>query len=481
VISLKVIDSHCPGCSILCGVHIIEDGDTVDIEFMKHSVINHGKLCRFGVELPSYYAQCLDTCYVNGAEATYDEAVHAAGASFQTWLKERGRSDGVILCTGDATNEELLALKRMGEAFDIRRASGIGHIVSTLGPSSMQKKFGYFEVIEHAKSIVLVDVDPSVRYPLILRKIQIARNKGAEVVSIGADKAHVCHVADTVYAVTPDRVAPTLQEIKDELPSHTLFICGVGPYSDMSAVVEVNNICAATSSRAMFLKDHANSEATLPYEFDNMRKSVDEILDDIESGRLSAVILVETPYMETYLDDKRFRAACELLEHFLIVQSRPLSSPPGNAIVISIPPFYQRKGTVVNICGRLLEMGGDKEGASRACRDIITAAGLNVQLDYEGLNEDAIRMHERWYSHKPEYRRVLPPERTYPPAPFHVYEPNPYLLRAMPYPLAKRASQEVYDTARTKERYVRKDTVASGVVLAYERDKRYTDTISHYE
>jgi hypothetical protein len=249
----------------------------------------------------------------------------------------------------------------------------------------------------------------------------------------------------------------------------------------MAPLVEVNNICAKTSSRAMFLKDHANSEATLPLEFDNIRKSVDEIVDDIESGRLTALMLVETPYMDSYLDVDRFRKACESLEHLLIVQSRPIPSPPDNAVVIPLPPFYKRKGTVVNICGRLLEMGGDEEGASRVCRDIIESAGLSAPLAYESLNEDARMMHEKYYSKGPSYHERAVPKRSYPSAPFHVYEPNPYLLRAMPYPVAKRASPDTYHQARSSERYVRKDDVAEGVVIAYERDERYTDGISHYD
>jgi hypothetical protein len=51
----------------------------------------------------------------------------------------------------------------------------------------------------------------------------------------------------------------------------------------------------------------------------------------------------------------------------------------------------------------------------------------------------------------------------------------------MPYPVAKRASPDTYHQARSSERYVRKDDVAEGVVIAYERDERYTDGISHYD
>ncbi|MFQ6121418.1 MAG: hypothetical protein ACE5KE_16200, partial [Methanosarcinales archaeon] len=43
----------CPGCNLVCGLYI----DNGNIDFRKNAPVNAGKLCKFGMKLPEYYAQ----------------------------------------------------------------------------------------------------------------------------------------------------------------------------------------------------------------------------------------------------------------------------------------------------------------------------------------------------------------------------------------------------------------------------------------
>jgi len=479
VICLKVIDSHCPGCSILCGVHIIEDDEGIDIEFMKSYTINSGKLCKFGIDLPKFYSSPRQEPYVYGKKVSYDDAIGTVADALKSWENTRGMSEGIILCTGDATCEELLVLDRLAKKADMVCATGLGKIVGMIGGAALLRKSSNFNIIEYAKSIVLVDIDPYYQYPLIARKLQIAKSNGAHIISIGTEKSHINHIVDEVKLIHPSKIQKELESLCESVSSETLFITSLGIYSDLSTIAAINNNCTKQYSRIMYMKDFANTEGSLVLGIDTKNNNIEGIIEGMESGKITALVLVESPLYDSYIDNERFRNACQNLQHLIILQSRA-ASVPNNAIMLPLPLFYERKGTLINVCGRLLSLKGDKEGVVGVNNDILKKLGAK-KIGFETLTQETVDFYNKWKSLIPERSTVEAPKSTVDSGPCHKYISNPFLVRGLPYTLCKRVGKGLYPKAKKNERYVMLQDIAENVVLSYEKDTRFRKVLDIYE
>lgn len=482
VISLKVIDSHCPGCSILCGLHIIEDGDEIDIDFQKYCPINSGKLCKFGIDLPAIYKNCVETCMVDGELVCKDECISAASRALKSWSSRSKGKNGLVLCLGDATNEELLSLKDFANALGMKCSSGLGHFVGNITNVPLFHDFTGFDIIENSKNIILISLDPYYQYPLVARKLQMAKERGSCISSIGPEGSHLETICENIDLCRPNEVLKRLRELSQHVDRFSLFITQLGIYADPSIVAEINNICSRTSSRVKYLKDYANSEASLAMGFDNYGKSIDEIVSEMESGVITALILVESPLFDTYLDNDRFMKACEKLDTLVVIQSSMPKNLPSNAVLVPLEAFYRRKGTLINVCGRFISMGGDLEGTPDVLRKImagLSSAPIGSFLDLTKRSREA---YDSWSANNIGYEIVSVPEhKALEGENIHLYVTNPYLLRGMGHQLVKRVGDRLYPEMLKKERYVVKQRVADGVVLSYQRDRRFKGIMGLYE
>ncbi|MHC1604432.1 MAG: molybdopterin-dependent oxidoreductase [Candidatus Methanofastidiosia archaeon] len=462
-------------------MHIVEDDSNLDIEFMKHCSINSGKLCKFGVDLPKYYSSSLREAYVYGKIVAYEEALQAVSNAIKSWIKTRGTSEGVILCTGDATCEELLILRKVADSVDVICATGLGEIVEAMGSTALLRKSSNFNIIEYARSIVLVDIDPYYQYPLISRKLQIAKAHGAHIVSIGVEKSHIKNIADEVQLVHPSRIQEAVKSMCEIISPETLFITSLGIYSNPSVIATINNTCTKQHSRIMYMKDFANMEGALVIGFDTKSNTIDSIISGIESGKITALILVESPLYDSYIDNERFRKACEKLQSLIVLQSQFTSSVPDNAIVLPLPLFYERKGSLINVCGRFLSLGGDREGVVSICNDIFEKLGVKKHFKFETLTQEIRYQYNKWMASAPEYSIVDIPKASVVDGPCHKYVSNPFLVRGLPYNLSKRTGSKLYPVAKEKEYYVIKQEIADDVILAYEKDSRFKKAVERYD
>ena len=228
---------------MLCGVHIVERDGALDTEFMKYCEINNGKLCKFGIDLPVFYAARLESAMVAGEEASYEGAVVAAATALAA------AKGGVALCTGDATNEELLALSALAHGAGMQMSLGLGHIVDAIGAGAFRKTVIDPLVLDHAQMIALVDIDPAYQYPLIARRIMEVRAKGTLVESIGPEKAHLSFLCDKVYPCHPSRTVDALRAFVDNSMPHALYLVSCGIYAESALLAQVSNVCAATTSQ----------------------------------------------------------------------------------------------------------------------------------------------------------------------------------------------------------------------------------------
>src|SRR3989337_1560583 len=104
---MNVYSTICPGCNFGCGLYIRENGK-LELDFRKSSPANAGKLCRFGMSLPRFYAPVRST--VDGKETTLDEAAKEAA-------KRISGGSAAFLSFGNTTCEELLACQKLAESY----------------------------------------------------------------------------------------------------------------------------------------------------------------------------------------------------------------------------------------------------------------------------------------------------------------------------------------------------------------------------
>jgi hypothetical protein len=452
---------------------MVERDGALDTEFMKYCEINCGKLCKFGIDLPLYYGARLESAMVAGEEASYEDAVAAAAKALSD------AAGGVALCTGDATNEELLALKALATGAGMQTTLGLGHLVGAVGSEAFRKTVLEPLVLDHAQMIALVDLDPAYQYPLIARRIMEVRAKGTKVESIGPEKAHVSFLADKVYPCHPSRTVEALRAFVEYAMPHALYLASAGIYSDPALVAQVCNVCAATTSRALFLTDFANARGGLALGLEGLDYGLEGLISKMESGEVTSLVLLESPLFDSYLDEKRFFAACEQLDALVVLQSRMSRSYPKNAVVIPVPLFFERKGSLVNVCARQLSLGGESEGAVAVLADIASKMGA-ILPDYDSLANDAAQDLYAWEQAVATFMPLELPEQETIEGPCHKYVVNPYLVRGLPYPRSKRVGIDLYAEAKEKERYVVKDDVAEDVVFAYEKDSSRKSIIEKY-
>jgi len=475
VISLKVTNSHCPGCSLLCGVQMIEREGLLDVEFMKDCDINSGKLCRFGIELARYYGELQTSALAGGREVSYEEAVTLAAKALSS-----SRGAGVALCTGDATTEELYALSLFADAAGLATTLGLGHHMHAVGLEAFHKTVTHPDVLDHAQMIVLVDIDPAYQYPLLARRLMLVREQGTTIVSIGPEKEHLSFYTDARYPCHPSRTVDALRAFVEHAMPHALYVVPCGMYGDAALTAQVNNICAATFSRALFVTDFANVRGGLALGMESLSHGIDGLVASIEAGDVTSLVLVESPLFSSYLDDARFWAACETLDALVVLQSHRCEAYPPNAIVLPLPPFYQRKGTLRNVCNRRLVLSGEAEGAVAVLRDLGAAMGHGLS-PFDAVAKEARSLCDAWYETVATFTPVELPPQAGVEGPCHRYVPNPYLVRGMPNPRSKRVGLDLYAVAKGKERYVIREDVAEDVVFAYEKDPRYTLPLQPYE
>ncbi len=466
----------------MCGVHIVEDGEEIDIDFQKYCPINNGKLCKFGIDLPRIYKNCLESPMIDGNLAGREEAIAEAARRLNDWYHDSDGREGLVLCCGDATNEEHLAMKEFASHLGMKRASGLGHVLKAVGNTPFIHDIKNFDIVEGFEQIVLVNIDPYYQYPLVARKLQNAKRRGKKIVSIGPEGTHVEGLADDIMLCRPTDVHDRLKGyVSERSENYTLYIASMGPYSDPTLIAELNNACHGTNSRVFFIKDYANTEASIIMGFNNYESGIEDIIEHIEEGRINALVLVESPLYDTYLDNERFRKACERLKVLVVVQSLMPRDLPANAVLVPMPAFYKRRGTLVNACGRILDLGGYTEGLIGVLNDLNEKMRNGQRMEFGKLSSRAREIYGRWIMEFKDYKKVPVPEHV--PADndtIHYYVVNPFLIRGMDHQLVKRANGELYDRAKERESYVLKKNVAEGVILAYQRDPRYKKMICRY-
>jgi len=368
----NVYSSICPGCGLACGLYIREmvsgTGKTsLAVDFRKSSPVNAGKLCRFGLKLPLYYAEP-QVSMVGSQESGFEAAVSASTEA----LKNVSAESLAFFSAGNTTNEEHKAFSALATAFGAGVETGVG-VYSSL-PVSTHAVFGQsisLEEIENVKQVFLF-VDPYSQYPLLLRRVLRAKEKGAKVVCIGPRDLPV---ADEQFCLKPEEYGKILSPSRD-----SVLIADIHPYSGPAHVRAVLDLAQASGAKPFFLRPFTNSAGAELLSAHTKQRTLEKLLEDINSRKIKTLFCLESDLLELAPDRE---AAVKTLSKLdtLIVQTSRQGGLSGLAdIVIASEPFYRKQGTVLNAEGRLLPAGGNSTLGFDSLSSLAAAFGKQLDL-----------------------------------------------------------------------------------------------------
>ena len=385
-----VYQTICPGCSIGCGLYIREnDTGAKSIDFMKSSPANLGKLCRFGMKLPSYYST--PESMVDASSSGLEEAIEAAASR----LKDA--DDIVMVSVGNTTTEEHLAFTRIADTLDTVVNTGVS-VYSELSPECHPYlgKGVSFADIEKANRIALF-IDPYIQYPLLVRRLLTARDNGASIVSVGTKDLHL---ADESKFIGPE-------QYEDELGLNegSIIIADVHPHTDPEQTKQLLNLTLGTGARILFMKPFVNTTGVHTMSKGKVKKKgLSQIMEDIDQGKIKTLLTLDSDLTELMPDTSKTIETLNKLDNLIVITSRDSPVNKMANVVIATEPLYLKAGSLMNVEGRLQENSASGIAGTDAMSALNEKVGGEA-FDYQTLHETVVERiaNERT---RPEYCKV---------------------------------------------------------------------------
>jgi len=388
----NVYSTVCYGCGFGCGVYVRElktlaaetksdcGAPILNIDFRKPAPVNEGKLCRFGVNLAKTF--CPAVSKVKGKPVDTNEAVSQAAEI----LKKADPNKTAFLSVGGTTNEEHLAFMKLGEKLSVPVSTGMTGVFKDLGKLHAYTGRGTtYDDVASAKKIYLL-VDPYVQYPLLVRRLIHAKNKGAEIISFGLKELPI---AAQNISVAPET---SLYDVKEFAPDEeTVIISDLTPYTFSRRLAELVEI-AGGKSKFLFMRPFMNAAGAGYLSKHTVQQSFDDIVSKMETGDLKVLVCLDSDLADICFNDG-IRESFKNLDSLIVLASRDTTVCSLADIVIAAEPFYKKKGSVMNVEGRLMQISTDAGETLltgfNVLSDLLEAAG-GAALDFDAIHKEAV-------------------------------------------------------------------------------------------
>ena len=363
---METITTNCPGCCIACGLYLLEFSTPelpegvhrLSLAHRKLAPMNDGKLCKFGMRLPSFYGREPLSTLVDGMATEQDAAVREA----KTRLKRLKPDEiGFVALPSAVTNEEILSFVSSAKAYgSANLCFGFEQFLKVIPEDARPALIAGlpFYEIEKASKIVLFLLDPYVHYPLLARRILKARENGAQVTDI-AFAQNWRGIADETVLIDP--LNPERIPVLRDTVANSLIISEVSPYTNLALMSLVLRLAGETSSQLFLMKPFANSTGALLLGSSeaNRRRDLFEILEGIENGTIKGLYLLETDLSAVLSSTAAVKQALSQLD--VLIEQNAFRTPLSELahVTLQSEPFYRKRGTILNIEGRLLTLGGE--------------------------------------------------------------------------------------------------------------------------
>ncbi len=176
---LEVVHTICPSCSVGCGLNlIIKDQKAVGTYPYKRHPVNEGKICKKGSDsFQMLNENRLETPLLRKNDfqnVSWEDALNAAASK----LKSYPSNEIGIIASGNYTNQDYETLKKFATLLNIEN---IGYNSGNIPAFTLETATR--DDVENSSYILIIG-DVLKEYPLLGRIIILAKEKGAEIVTV---------------------------------------------------------------------------------------------------------------------------------------------------------------------------------------------------------------------------------------------------------------------------------------------------------
>jgi NADH-quinone oxidoreductase subunit G len=453
------ICNHCgDGCKTTLSVR---NNEIIRANNRDHSGFNGEFLCakgRFGWDfVNSERRLTAPQVRRNGKQeaSSWEDALDLTTMRLKDVLEKHGPGSVAVIGSNRTTNEENYLLQRLARTIlktnhvDHHRTGDFSTLVSALTESGATDRFAAMEDVARASSILLIGNDPTHQHPLLAYQIRHAvRNHSARLyvinrsdvklalrqaalfakVGAGQEAAAVRELAagggfgevsalrekvsqesDTIIIFGDEIQGEAVRELARwglSLPGHARFIV-LGDYANSRGAADMGLLPGSlpgyqpVSSSEWRARYEAVWEMPLAVE---PGKNLREILADIESGAIQALLVFGSNPVKTFQLPKELLGRLSLL---VVAELFPTETTEFADVVLPAATFAEKSGTVTNTCGEAQAIKKTmRKAGTRSDFEIILALAreLGHPWPYRS-SEDVLR---EIITHVPGYAIALP-------------------------------------------------------------------------
>ncbi|MEN4005885.1 MAG: molybdopterin-dependent oxidoreductase [Methanobacteriaceae archaeon] len=178
---MEVIHSICPSCSVGCGINLIaKENKVVGTYPYKRHPVNEGKTCKKGRDCYNliYDEKRLKNPFVRKNSNLDDSNWEEALDTIVSEIKSRSPQEIGIIGSGNSTNEDMEILKKFADALNIKN---IGFYSENIPEFEIET--ATLDDVQNSEFILIIG-DVIKETPLIGRRIVLAADSGAEIISV---------------------------------------------------------------------------------------------------------------------------------------------------------------------------------------------------------------------------------------------------------------------------------------------------------
>jgi len=306
------------------------------------------------MNLPKLFAST--SSMVDGKETTIEEAAKEAAKRISV-----SKGSVAFLSLGNTTSEEILAFQKIAET-----SLYTGAVAALPEDTYQTLNIGIpYSEIEAAKHIVLF-IDPYEQYPLIVRRLLSAKNKGAKISAVWWKD----------LPLADENIRPA-DFSKLALTKDSLVIADYNPLSETEHIKNVLALAGNAGVRITFLKPFANSTGAYLMAKGIKQKSVLQLVEDINKGAVKTLYSLESDPFSVIPQETLGK-----LTNLIIQAGQGSAATKKASVVIAHEPLYKKKGTLINNEGRAQSLGG-------AGTNGLDALGIiaGAKFDFNALHE----------------------------------------------------------------------------------------------
>lgn len=214
----RISHTICPSCSVGCGVNLItENNEIIGTYPYKRHPINEGKTCLNSRTLIKELNDGVKNPLQKGSSTFVEIDNDAAVDMVKSKIDSLNSDDIAVILYGNSTNEELEEIKSFANRKEITK---IG--VKSQNYPKIDIEPANYDDIENAENILIIG-NILFENPLIGRRVIIAMNNGARIITIDTEDITVTSKNSDEYIQT-DNISDALSGISKKLGENSVII-----------------------------------------------------------------------------------------------------------------------------------------------------------------------------------------------------------------------------------------------------------------